>query len=246
MQFYELTHPEYLSDTDFKKANPVEIDDKNYLPGITCEECNEQWASSNRLRVDKRIGDAIADYLKKHKVPEFLSTRDWYSLVSELSTITGLPKEQFDPGAAFGVPEGIIKSNEVPMSLLHPFPGQIWVTFEVTSVLNEEHLTGVEFQQVKLKRRKKNFQSQILPQLWELIITGKAWRENINLQRITVCPCCRRTVFPDGKNLRVDQSRWDGRDFFNLDLNPNIVVVTERVCTIFHEHAFSNFLCIPV
>jgi hypothetical protein len=53
-------------------------------------------------------------------------------------------------------------------------------------------------------------------------------------------------MFPGPELLIVDESRWDGADFFHLDRNPNIVIVTERVCTVLTQEHFVNFACVPL
>jgi len=244
MKFFELTHPDYSTDLQFSKANPVEQDDKDFLPGVYCEKCDDQWASSNRLRVKKGVQKQITDYLRSINIPDVISAQQWSSLILELSTITGLPKENFHPGAPYGVPGGILKKKEV-CNFSHPFPGLLWVTSDVMSLIIAEKLTGIQFMEVKLKNSKRmaGFQS---PQLWEIIITGKAWRQGHNVDNVTSCNCCKRTVFPEPNNLKVDISRWDGSDFFNIDLNPNIIIVTERVCEVLDKGKFTNYLCIPI
>jgi hypothetical protein len=52
-------------------------------------------------------------YLQTNSIPEILSVKQWNNITSELSIITGLPKEDFYPGIPFGVPKGTIKKNEI-------------------------------------------------------------------------------------------------------------------------------------
>jgi len=40
--------------------------------------------------------------------------------------------------------------------------------------------------------------------------------------------------------LSVDEATWDGADFLNLDENPNIVVVTERVADVVKSLRVAN------
>lgn len=112
--------------------------------------------------------------------------------------------------------------------------------------LQAENLTGVRFMKVDLKIQKKGLSNQKPISLWELIITGKAWRQGYHLEDEIVCKCCKRTNFPEPSNLKVDISRWDGSDFFNIDLNPNIIIVTERVYRVLEKHKFTNYMCIYI
>ena len=82
-----------------------------------------------------------------------------------------------------------------------------------------------------------------LPEYWELVVTGTAWREEQNEKTIRECDLCGRTQFPEPNNLRVDESRWDGSDFFHVNMNKNIVIVTQRVCDALEELGASNYDC---
>jgi hypothetical protein len=46
--------------------------------------------------------------------------------------------------------------------------------------------------------------------------------------------------------MKVDEARWDGSDFFTVDRNPNIVLVTERVCNALSALGASNYFCKPL
>jgi hypothetical protein len=82
-------------------------------------------------------------------------------------------------------------------------------------------------------------------ELSELRVTGQAWRVGSTAENVVACPACERLTFRAGA-LDVDPTAWDGSDFFNVDLNPNIVLVSGRVCELFRARSFSNYACVPV
>ena len=103
---------------------------------------------------------------------------------------------------------------------------------------------GVEFIEVQTSWAKGMRPNGAPPRLWELVVTGSAWRKGSDEQSITICGVCGRTVFPNPSQLDVDVTRWDGNDFFHVDRNPNIVLVTERVCDLLDKNRFSNYQCV--
>lgn len=72
---------------------------------------------------------------------------------------------------------------------------------------------------------------------------GSAWHPGVNFQSVTVCPHCHRIKPPILDHYALDEDRWDGSDFMHVDLNPNKVIVTERVCDCLRAHNFTNWLC---
>lgn len=95
--------------------------------------------------------------------------------------------------------------------------------------------------QVRWGRRVKQLPDP-LPELYVLHVTGVAWRVGVDRERIRVCADCGRFK-PVVGLVAVDEARRDGSDSFHADLNPNIVPVTDRVCTVLTEHGFTNSAC---
>lgn len=243
LQFYELTHPPYTSDQQFSRMNPVQRKVEYRLPSMKCERCGT-WAGSKRIRLDERLVTEISTYLQSIGNPRFVSPQEWEKIGQDLSNRTGLPKETLGPGADYGAPTGRIRRANIA-DFLHPFPGTVWITSKVVDAFKDADLTGIELVPVKLKLSKK-VPVENPPRLWEVVVKGHAWRHGMSLDTITVCEICRRKKFPQPEQLSVDGARWDGSDFFHVDLNPNIVFVTERVRSVLEREKYSNVRCIAV
>lgn len=243
MQFYRLTHPDYPTDRHFSKANPAQIVEENRLPGIDCDQCG-RWSGSTHIRVNELIVQSISRYLLSIGSPRFVSPRQWETLIQDLSSLTGLPEETFWPGADYGDPVGVLQRDDIA-DFLHPFPGTIWITSEVVSAFRDAGLTGADYVPVKLKLPQEAA-LESPPQLWEIVVKGQAWRHGMDLDTVTVCRICRRKKFPKPEQLSIDLARWDGTDFFHVDLNPNIVLVTDGVSSVLEKAKFSNVRCIPI
>lgn len=247
MNFFELTHPPYKTDQEHMKQNPVISSTKNpvYLPGIICSVCGS-WASSKRIRVDDKLVEKVKSYLGTNNILDELPYHIWEKVILEISNFMGLPFAELQPGALLGKPEGDLLNNP-KHNILHPFPGQVWVDKKVATVIQEENLNGVKLEKVHLNQKKLKMMGngEGTAELFELVITRSCWRIGSSLEEITACKECFRKEFPNPNNLKVDLQRWDGSDFFNLDYNPNIILVSERVHQIFSEYSFTNYSLVP-
>lgn len=242
MRFYRLTHPYYQSDREENAANPVLPMRDVWLPGIICSACGSTWAGSRRLYLpvsDERLRRC----LRGGPVPE----PRWLELVAAVRRTADLPNDlKLMPGDVLGRPIAELLATELP-DFIHPFPGQLIVTAEVLGTLQHARLTGLRPVLVESRWSKKIRRApEIIPDLYELLVTGGAWRVGIDARAITVCQHCGRTVFPNPDHMVIDEQRWDGSDFFHVDQNPNIVLVSERVCEILADHHFANYVCAPL
>jgi hypothetical protein len=240
MRFFDLTHPYYESDQEDSKHNPVRIQVKYAIPGIKCRVCGEQWASSDRVRIVLSAPESLFNF------PDILPAEDCFATIQKCAEILNVSPVVLSPGAQIGPPQGEILKDKLD-DFIHPFPGQIWVKPAVVDALHSINASGIRF--VKVEAFWSNKLKGILkkkPELWELVVTGHAWRVGMDIDKITVCKCCGRKIFPEPEVIEVDEARWDGSDFFNVDCNPNIVIVTERVCEALAKCKFTNYKCIPV
>lgn len=242
MQFYELTHPDYETDHDHAAANRIQMEQDVFLPGMICPACGP-WAGGRRLYLP--VGDAgIRDQLGGKPVPP----HQWTKLAQGVRAAARLSDSfLLGPGDILGTPRAELLSDTIP-DFVHPFPGQLVVRDVVVTALKEARLTGFEPIRVEVRWSKGFIRPRptALPVLYELVVTGEAWRVDMDGSQIQLCEHCGRTGFPHPEWLVVDPSRWDGTDFLNVDRNPNIVLVTQRACTTLARAHFSNYQCIPV
>jgi hypothetical protein len=242
MQFYHLSQPDYSSDQEEQIANPIHFIPDIWMPGIICEKCGATWAGSRRLYLTVDNADIRRRLHGKPLIEKF-----WRELAREVNNhIDSKTPVDLYPGDILGTPKAELLSDQIP-DIMQPFPGQIVVTPHVVDKLQQHSISGFRAIPLQLSWAKQ-FEKPTSepPLLFELLITGSAWRVHISESDIIACSHCHRTVFPDPERLSVDQSRWDGSDFLVVDRNPNIVIVTERVCSVLSDEGFSNFVCVPI
>jgi hypothetical protein len=242
LRFLDLTHPYYQTDQADNAANPIRQVDHVGLPGIVCSACGSTWAGSRRLYVP------LQDAALRHKLRDRggwpLPDTEWRQLAQEVHAATSLAADfMLMPGDKLEAP--IFEVTKAKLhDFLHPFPGTLVVKKAVVDVLHNAGLTGWKpvRAQVRWGGRAKQ-SSDPTPELYVLHVVGAAWRIGMDRERITVCTECGRPK-PVVGLIGVDEARWDGSDFFHADLNPNIVVVTDKVNAVLSEHGFTNFACV--
>jgi len=245
MRFYKLTHPDYATDRAADMANPIRMVNELYVPGITCSACGESWASSDRVRVSVPKTSDLRAYLTGKCLPE----SEWRAFAEKLRRELTIPSwMKVTPGAQIGLPTGELSTSQIP-DMMHPFPGQIIAQNHVVQALEKEKLTGFFPVRVQVRwseRVMDRDRDAPAPELYELLVKGVAWRVGVDTNTITICPRCGRTVFANVAHFDIDTNRWDGSDFFHVDQNPNIILVTERVCMTLAEYNYTNYTCAPV
>jgi hypothetical protein len=203
MRFYDLTHPPYATDHDQDAANPIRMQEDAWLPGVVCPACGETWAGSRRIYLEvpntpirRRLGGAP------------LPLDEWRELEGAFRSAANVPDDfRLEPGDILGAPRAEILASEVP-DLLHPFSGQVVVRPAVVEALQRAGVTG--FRPLRVDARWAGGVAGLStspPALYELLVTGTAWRSGMDLVRITACRHCGRTVFPDPARLVVDEAR---------------------------------------
>lgn len=238
MQFYQLMHPNYETDYDDAKANPIQMIQETQLPGIICPDCGI-WSGSRRLYLHFN-GVTKSQLHSTQPLPQ----SEWLKLARNVRIESNLPDEfLLEPGDILGQPRARLMHDEIP-DFMHPFPGQLIVRSSVVAALQKAKLTGFSPVRVDVHWNQKiGPPSREVPELYELIVSGKAWRIDVDEKAIITCQICGRTIFPYPNFWVVDEKRWDGTDFFNVDTNPNIVFVTASVCEVLEQEHFSNYMC---
>ena len=232
-----------LTDRQASIASPLQQVDHIGMPGLECSSCHNTWAGSRRLYLP--VDDPALAKRLKNTWP--IPTAEWLALAIVVRKSLGLPSDfLLRPGDGFGIPVFELRSSRLS-DIMHPFPGQTIVTEEVAESLRASDLTGYRLIECHTRwsaaMKRKLPPDQAAPPLFELAVEGKAWRKGKFPMDAIDCQQCGRANFPDPSYLEIDLERYDASDFFHTDLNPNRVMVTERVCTFLAEHDFQNYLC---
>jgi hypothetical protein len=119
------------------------------------------------------------------------------------------------------------------------------VTGRVLRLLEAKGLTGFEPHAVGVDsvRGKRPTDSAESPMLWELKVIGSGGdaRPESGIRLIKQCPGCglvRYSSFTNG--ILVDETQWDGSDFFTVNGYPRYLLVTEAVRDAIVEHHLKN------
>lgn len=235
MQFFSLTRPIYVDDHAHDRKNPVVSHGSHCLPGVVCEVCGSRWSSTVRLRIELPAPPLDSEFASVR----FVGFAEWVKEAPRWAALLGLEIASLRPGAELGRPVGRCR-RVISEDVVHPIPGEIWVQSHVVEALRQADLTGVSFAEVELDAKCGEVT------LFELVVHGRASRTVTRGQNLELCETCHRRGFPSPKDLRVDESSWDGSDFFFVDHNPNIIIVTERAAEVFSAGGFGNVRLEPV
>jgi hypothetical protein len=115
----------------------------------------------------------------------------------------------------------------------------IVVADHALQVMREEGLTGFEVRPAVIEGVSAGVTPSNVPKLWELVVTGSGGpaHESSGIVEIFRCGSCglvRYSAFEHG--IAVDESRYDGSDFFTVSEYPKYVLVSEHAKAVI-EHA---------
>jgi hypothetical protein len=110
-------------------------------------------------------------------------------------------------------------------------------------VLREKELTGFEVQPAMIDGVPAGVTSSDLTKLWEFVVTGRggAAHESSGIVELCKCACCgliRHSAFEHG--ISVDESTYDGSDFFTVSEFPKYVLVSERAKAVIEKARLTN------
>lgn len=121
-------------------------------------------------------------------------------------------------------------------------PWECLVREPVVQFFRDAGFTGFEVAPAKVKFADTSRQP---PRFWELLAKGSAGAisPGSGYQVLSVCPGCGLTdeTRIDDPTKVVDESRWDGSDFFHLDPIPSWIFVTERVVQALRKTPFEGW-----
>jgi hypothetical protein len=132
----------------------------------------------------------------------------------------------------------VVLSNNPPEDFVWTWYGECLLQDHLLGLLRQQGFSGFE---VKPVIARFEHSSERWPRLWELILTGWAGmakpESGIRLDETESCMICgnlRYTGLTDAAQL-IDESKWDGSDFFMVWPMPKFVFVTERVVTVIRK-----------
>ena len=120
------------------------------------------------------------------------------------------------------------------------------------SLFRNAGFTGFEARPVKVEKvvglSRKQSEQLAIPPLWELVITGQGGdaAAESKIRLINHCEGCGYTKYSSFHNgIVVDETNWDGSDFFTVNGYPLYFLVTERVKDLIMSHRLTNCVLIP-
>lgn len=118
------------------------------------------------------------------------------------------------------------------------------ITDKVAEIFSKNVLTGYELKSVDVCNR-------TLPiKLWELVITGQGGEAHPNsgIVKTYHCEHCnykKYRAFQNGVGIIVDESNWDGSDFFTITAYPKFILISENVKSIIEKNDLNGVLLVP-
>jgi hypothetical protein len=250
MPFFILDHPEYATDYQDSRQNPLEAKERLFMPGYQCSACHQTWAGSHRRYHPFHTTNRAL--LKRLTHPWPMKDAEWHAFAAEVRAALHVPDTFIlQPGDYLGIP-----TVEVRSARLHDFTflpiGRIIVNETVLDVLQTAGFRGFVVQpcQVRVGKKAQAAYPQP-PRLFELVVTGRAWLVGSDPQNVQTCAVCQHAAFIADYDvtreylLEIDETRWDGSDLFLVNNNPNITFVTEQVCQVLAAHQCTNYVCNP-
>jgi Protein of unknown function (Gmx_para_CXXCG) len=117
------------------------------------------------------------------------------------------------------------------------------ITDHALQVMREQGLTGFKAHPAVIDGVANGVTPSDLPKLWEFIVTGSggAAHDSSGIVEIFRCASCglvRYSAFEHG--IAVDESRYDGSDFFTVFEYPKYVLVSERAKAVMEQARLTN------
>jgi hypothetical protein len=240
MKFFELTYPDYTGDSAMERHNPILMLYPLTMPSIICRTCDNEWRGFRPVYLEM----PNPKLRRRVESTRVLVDEEWRALEREVRADVGA-RFELEPGDVLGHPAAELGRSNLTHDILHPFLGLV-VTKRIVEALAGAGLTGYRALPTQLRWSVRAKGHGRLPHLFQIVVDGRAWREGSSYGAIVDCRACGRTVFPRPNCLTVDEKRWDGSDFFNLDLNPGRAFVTERVKDVLESQQFTNYRCVSI
>jgi hypothetical protein len=117
------------------------------------------------------------------------------------------------------------------------------ITDHALEVLRSAKLTGFSIQQAVASALPGRLEDSGLPTLWEFVVTGRggpAHKDSriVELRRCDECGLVEFSAFYGG--IIVNESTYDGSDFFVVSEYPKYILVSERAKSVIEKHGLTN------
>lgn len=224
MKYYQLDTPDYETDHEDNRSNPVSLDFTHFLPSLNCPYCG-LWASTNHVPQSAFQG------FDTNRLPDDFSEfeiHEWSDYVDDLKQ--HLNGDQLSPGLSVG--PCIAKFSSKPRyDFLHFMPSQILVSSRVNQLLVD--FEGYRSDQVVAKRRGMHVEYHLLcPKI-------VLWQEGVTRADGVQCTLCKRDRPRYIRGAPVTESKKKIH-LGMLNNNPCRIVVSEDVVSILRSHDFDN------
>jgi hypothetical protein len=137
----------------------------------------------------------------------------------------------------------VLRTTDLHDFIWFDYTGECVIQDRVLQLLRDYHVTGFEVRPVKARYEGWN---KVPPTLWQIVVVGWAGmakpESGILLDASTSCLECGYLHYTGLDNLKklINQSCWDGSDFFMLWPMPTWIFVTDRVTAIIQEHRLTG------
>ncbi len=198
------------------------------------------------------MGKAMNEFYEFHwKDSDPVIELDYDAIVGE--EIIPCPLDPGHPGIGWYRINDLVAKLRSPKvrDVMNTWHSDYIITDRVATMFKEQGFTGYELRHVDVKLPQTDrFRRVIPPVLWELKATG--WGgiapESSGIKLVTICPgCCytHYTALLHPEHL-IDESQWDGSDFFFVWPMPGFIFITERVKDYVKEKRLKGVDIIPV
>ncbi len=225
-----MLSPEYETDRQEDRMNPLQEKHRVSMPGIRCEVCHTTWAGSRRLYLSN--AEAARPLLKKVWA---LDAPLWHDLATSVKSKLGLPEAfLLKPGDTLSTPTYLLKGR--PQPIMFPPLGAPLVEERVAQRLTEANLTGLSLLPVSLVASGKGLLGE--PPTAYFILRVTANQKGTTEANKAVCDNCgypgKSTSMPFPPELVAET------DFFTLDENPYNIYVRQNVVDLFSLLELTN------
>ena len=120
--------------------------------------------------------------------------------------------------------------------------GDCLITDKIAELFEKEGFTGYELREVDVANK-------VLPfKLWQIFVVGKAKiHADCGMKEVYHCKYCdfiAHRGFSDSTGIIIDESTWNGSDFFMME-EYGYVFVTERVKKVIEDYKLTGALLVP-